>query len=214
MGLLKDKDKEQLQGVFAGLPNGVKIVFFTQENECEYCATTHELLEEVANLSDKIDLDVHDFVADAELAKQYGIDKIPAIALVGEGDTGVRFYGVPAGYEFATLIEDIVDLAKRDPGLDPAIAQKVAALTEPVHIQVMVSPTCPYCPAAVRTAHQMAMASDKITADMVEVSEFPHVAVKYNVQGVPKTVINEKFDLTGAQPASAVLQKIEEALAG
>jgi glutaredoxin-like protein len=215
MGLIEDKDREQLTKLFAGLENPVKILYFTQEHECQMCKMTRELLEEVAGISDKIAIEVRDFVADKALAEQYRVDKIPATVLMGEKDYGIRFYGIPAGYEFTTLIEDIVDVAKRDPHLPDEVAAELAKVDQPVHLQVLISPTCPYCPKAVRTAHRFAMASDHITADMVETSEFPHLAVKYNVQGVPHTVINEDHSVIGPQPeigfAKGVLAAIGKA---
>ncbi|MEW6248138.1 MAG: thioredoxin family protein [Nitrospirota bacterium] len=88
----------------------------------------------------------------------------------------------------------------------------LAKVDRPVHMQVMVTLTCPYCPVAVRTAHRFAMASDHITADMVETTEFPHLAVKYNVQGVPNTIINETHSVLGAQPEVAVAQEVLKAI--
>jgi glutaredoxin-like protein len=197
MGLIEDKDREQLAKLFAGLDNPVKILVFTQEHECEMCKMNRELLEEVAGISDKISIEVHDFVADKALAEKYQVNKIPGTVLLGDQDYGIRFYGIPAGYEFTTLIEDIVDVARRDPRLPDEVAAELAKVDQPVHLQVLISPTCPYCPTAVRTAHRFAMASEQITADMVETSEFPHLAVKYDVQGVPHTVINEEFSIIG-----------------
>ena len=197
MGLIEDKDREQLTELFAGLENPVKILYFTQEHECEMCKMTRELLEEVAGISDKISIEIHDFVADQALAGQYKVDKIPGTVLMGDEDYGIRFYGIPAGYEFTTLIEDIVDVAKRDPHLTEDVKAELAKVDQPVHLQVLISPTCPYCPTAVRTAHRFAMASKQITADMVETSGFPHLAVKYDVQGVPHTVINDEFSIIG-----------------
>ena len=215
MGLIEDKDREQLNKLFADLKNPVKILYFTQEHECETCKMTRELLEEVAGLSDKIAIEVHDFVADRVLAEQYRVEKIPGTVLMGEKDYGIRFYGIPAGYEFTTLIEDIVDVAGRDPRLPDDVKAELAKVDQPVHLQVLISPTCPYCPTAVRTAHRFAMASDHITADMVETSEFPHLAVKYDVQGVPHTVINEEHSVIGPQKeidfAKAVLAAIGKA---
>ena len=92
VGLLEDKDKEQLVKLFERLENGVTLVMFTQEFECQYCQTTRELLEEVAELSDKISIEVHDFVEDAELAETYGVDKIPATVVLGDRDYGIRFF--------------------------------------------------------------------------------------------------------------------------
>ncbi|MEW6568358.1 MAG: hypothetical protein AB1449_09385 [Chloroflexota bacterium] len=121
-------------------------------------------------------LQVRDFVADAALAEAYGIDKIPALAIRRDGprpkDIGIRFYGIPSGYEFGTLIEDILMLSRRDPGLEPETLGELSRLTSLVHIQVFVTPTCLYCPQAVHLAHQVALASDLITADMVEGRSF------------------------------------------
>ena len=215
MGLIEDKDREQLTRLFAELKNPVKVLVFTQEHECQMCKMNRELLEEIAGLSDRIAIEIHDFVADKALAEQYQVDKIPATVLMGNEDYGIRFYGVPAGYEFTSLIEDIVDVAKRDPHLLKEVLAELAKVDQPVHMQVLISPTCPYCPTAVRTAHRFAMASRNITADMVETSEFPHLAVKYDVQGVPHTVINEEFSIIGPHPeadfARAVLAAIGKA---
>lgn len=141
MGMVKEKDREKLTTVFNKMETDVKIVMFTQETECPHCEMTRKTLEEISALSDKLILDVHDFVADADLAKKYGVDKIPAIALVGAKDYGIRFYGMPAGYEFTALIEDIVDVGKGNPGLSTEAMTELGKVDRPVHIQVMISPT-------------------------------------------------------------------------
>ena len=48
---------------------------------------------------------------------------------------------------------------------------------------------------------------------MVEATEFPHLAQKYQVMGVPRSVINENTHVEGAAPEAMVLEKIREALA-
>jgi glutaredoxin-like protein len=141
MGLIKDKDREKLIDVMKIIEEDVKIVMFTQEMECQSCQMTRTLLEEVSGLSDKISLEVRDFETDADLAKKYGVDKIPATLLIGDQDYGIRFYGVPAGYEFNVLIQDILDVGKRTPRLDEKVIEELAKIKEPVHIQVFTSPT-------------------------------------------------------------------------
>ena len=141
MALLKDKDKNKVTNAFKQITNDVTIVMFTQEFECPHCEMTRTLLEEVSNLSDRITLEVHDFVADKELATQHGVDKIPATVLVGEKDYGMRFYGVPAGYEFNVLVQDIRDVGKRDPNLPDMVRSELAAVDQPVHLQTIISPT-------------------------------------------------------------------------
>jgi glutaredoxin-like protein len=217
MSLIAEKDAKFLRQEFEeNLVAPVKLVMFTQEMECQFCTETRQIVEEIAALSDKIEAEIRDFVADKATAELYRIDKIPAIAVVQledgkERDYGIRFYGIPSGYEFTSVIEDIIDVSKGESGLQPKSKEAVAAITEPVHFQVFVTPTCPYCPQAVRLAHKFAMESDLITADMVEAIEFPHLSNKYAVHGVPRTVINESFHQEGAVPEPLMLAKLLEA---
>lgn len=215
MALLKDKDREYLQEEFAKrLKNPVKLVVFTQTIACDFCAQTEEIAHEVAELSDKIAVEVYNFVTDKAVADQYGVDKIPATVVVGEKDYGIRFYGIPAGYEFTSLIEDIMMVSVGDSGLSDATKESIAQIKEPVHIQVFVTPTCPYCPGAVLLAHKLAMESEHIVGDMVEATEFPHLAQKYNVMGVPRTVINEKTHIEGAAPEDMLVTQLIASLTG
>ncbi len=141
MGALKEKDKEKVANILKGIEKDVKIVMFTQEIECPYCEMTRAILEEVSGLSEKLSLEVHDFVAEADLAKKYGVDKIPATLILGDKDYGIHFYGVPAGYEFNVLVEDIMDVGKRDPELSKEVMAELDKIDRPVHLQVLISPT-------------------------------------------------------------------------
>lgn len=215
--MLNQNIQAQVRKEFEGLDAPVKLLVFTQSFECQYCQETRQLVEEVAALAPQLSVQVYDLVADKALADAYGIDKLPAVALVRGGeedrDYGIRFYGIPSGYEFSTLIQDIVMVSRGDSGLSEQTVGQLAKLTESVHLQVFVTPTCPYCPQAVHLAHQMAMASDKIKADMVEATEFPHLSNKYNVMGVPRTVINETGFVEGAVPEVALLMKLMQTAA-
>ncbi len=141
MSMLKDKDKEQVQKQLEGLINPVQLVMFTQTIECEFCVESRALVEEVASLSDKVQAVIYNFVTDKDRADDYGVDKIPAIAVIGEKDYGVRFYGIPAGYEFASLIEAINTVSTGESLLSEATKEALAEIDEPVHFQVFVTPT-------------------------------------------------------------------------
>lgn len=141
MTFIQGKDRTVIETRFEELVHPVKLINFTQEIECLYCAETSKLMGEIAGLSDLITVEVRDFVADAELVKKYSIDKIPATIVEGEVDHGIRFFGIPTGYEFGTLIEDIIMVSKRDSGLGPDVRAVLAKLEEPVHLQVFVTPT-------------------------------------------------------------------------
>jgi len=212
MPLLSQKDRDFLKGHLAhSMVQPVTLLFFTQNIACQFCKETEQVLTELADLSEKITLKVHNFVTDRDVAIQYGIDKIPATVVMGDVDYGIRFYGIPSGYEFTTLVEDVIDVSQRKANLSAESLDKIAAIQVPIHIQVFVTPTCPYCPSAVRLAHSLALASDKIRADMIEAIEFPQLANKYGVQGVPQTVINEHVRLEGAAPEPLFVAKVLQA---
>ncbi len=199
MSLLPDDKKELLRKDFEEkLVDPIKIVMFTQEFECRYCSDTRKLAQELASLNSKITAEVYDFIANAEKAKEYGIDKIPALAIVGKKDYGVRIYGIPYGYELQTLIEAIINVSRGITDLSDKTKQILKDVTSPVHIQVFVTLTCPHCPAAAAVAHKLAIESDMVKADVIESGEFPDLAMKYNVIGVPKIIINETVEFTGA----------------
>lgn len=216
MGLLREDDRNALIEEFKNLDQPVKLVMFTQAMECHYCRETRALVEEISDLSESISVEIFDLVADAEVAHAYNVDKIPAIAVVRNGseskDYGIRYYGIPSGYEFSSLITDILLVSSGESGLSSETKEWAANLESPVHMQVFVTPTCPYCPQAVILAHRLAMESDLIKADMVEAIEFPELSNKYHVQGVPRTVINEFVHMEGAAPEPMLLAKLQEAV--
>ena len=139
--LLGDPEKKQIQEAFTDLKGNVKLVNFTQELECAYCKETRDLVTQVAELSDKIECEVYNFQIDQEKVAEYGVDKIPATVVLGEKDHGIKFYGIPAGYEFSSFIEAIKMVSNGESGLSKETAGKLKAFKNPVHIQVFVTPT-------------------------------------------------------------------------
>jgi glutaredoxin-like protein len=199
MSLIPDDKKELLKTDFEEkLEKPVKILMFTQEIECRFCSDTRQLVQELATLSGKITVEVYDFVADADKAKEYGIDKIPALAIIGEKDYGVRIYGIPYGYELQTLIEAVINVSKGKTDLTDKTKKILTEVKKPVHIQVFVSLTCNHCPVAAAVAHKLAVESDLVRADVIDGTEFPQLTQKYAVMGVPKIIINEKIEFVGA----------------
>ncbi|GBC81835.1 hypothetical protein HRbin10_00947 [bacterium HR10] len=141
MAFLDERTRQELQRRLAELVHPVRLVFFTQELECPTCRETGQLLRETAELSEKIHLDVYNFQLDREQVEAFGVDKIPATVVMGERDYGIRFYGIPSGYEFASLVDAILAVSQGDSGLSPETRQKLRRVKEPLHIQVLVTPT-------------------------------------------------------------------------
>lgn len=195
------------------LKEPVKIVMFTQEVECQFCAQTKQLLNELAALTEKISVEVYDFVADADKAKEYGVDKAPAIVIISEKDYGIRFYGMPYGYEFQTFLEGIISVSTGKTDLSEGNKKQLKEIKKPVHIQVFVTLTCPYCPMVASLAYKFAIENDMVEADVIEVGEFPYLGNRYGIMGVPKTVINEKTEFVGALPEDLFLEHVLLAVA-
>ena len=208
MTILSEHEREHIIETLGELEGNVKLIFFTQDFECESCRQSHELLTELADLSEKMSLQVYDFKEDKEIVEKYQIDKIPALAVEGEKDYGIRYFGTPAGYEFAALLENIHAVSTGTIELSEETIAELQEIDSPIYIQVYVTPTCPYCPRAVRTAHKLAQANDWIQADMVSATEFPHLANKYDVFSVPKVIINEEIEFEGALPERHFVQHV------
>jgi glutaredoxin-like protein len=199
MSLIPDDKKEALRNdLKERMVDPVKIVMFTQEVECRFCSDTRQLVQELATLNDKITVEVYDFMANGDKAKEFKVEKIPALAIIGKKDYGVRIYGIPFGYELQTLIGAVTSVSRGTTDLSDKTKAILADVKAPVHIQVFVTLTCPHCPAAAAIATKLAIESDMISADVIDAGEFPTLAQKYSVIGVPKIIINEKVEFVGA----------------
>ncbi|MCD6291749.1 MAG: thioredoxin family protein [Anaerolineae bacterium] len=216
MPLISKRDQEVLRKEFGHLIDPVKMIVFTRKMQCQYCRETRQIVEELAALSDKINVEVYDFDHDKEQVEAYKIDKVPAIVIARGGedpkDYGIRYYGIPSGYEFSSLVEDVLMVSSGESGLADESKRAVADIAIPVHIQVFVTPTCPYCPLSVRLAHQLALESDYIVADMVEAIEFPTLSDKYQVMGVPRIIFNEEYHIEGAAPEPMMVDRLLQAV--
>jgi glutaredoxin-like protein len=198
---------------FTGEPSRLVLPESQGSQDGFFCKETRRLLEEVASLSDKIDLRILDFKAEAEKAAALGIDMIPATVLAGAREYGIRFFGIPSGYEYTSLLEALIDVSKGVTSLAPKTKEALKTVDRDIHIQVFITPTCVYCSRAVRLAHQFALESPFIKADMIESQEFPKLADRFNVRGVPKTVINGTSAIEGAVPEDVFLDHVLKTLA-
>lgn len=217
--LLNDDIQIQVKKALENLREPVDILFFGTREECDYCEDTLQLVGEVAELSGKLGLKVYDIEDNPDIAREYNVNKTPGLVLTARDtnkvmDYGVRFAGIPSGHEFSSLIEGLILVSGRDSGLSGEIRKQLRGLKNPVLLQVFVTPTCPYCPRAVVTAHQMALESEMVQAEMVEAMEFPELSQRFGVNGVPQTTINSGAGtVVGAVPEQQLLLEIQNALA-
>ncbi len=197
MSLLTDEDKKAIEGHFELLEKDVNIYLKKDKEECE----TEAILNELSELSPKLKLHISNAEED---------EMSPALSI---GDSGrVLFKGTPSGYEFSTLLTSIIDSGRNEPQLSEETKNFLDALEEPLDIKVFVTPTCPHCPPSAVMAHRMAAYSSKVNAEVIEANEFMEISQQYQVQGVPRTVINETYSVEGSQPESYLIEGLKKHL--
>ncbi len=140
--VLSEPDRKAVQQMLGGMVDPVRLVFFTQSLNCDSCFPARQILDALVPLADKLTLDERNFVLDKGATSQFTVDRVPAIAIVAaERDTGIRFYGAPAGYEFGALIDAVAASSIGQSGLSDASRTQIASVTSPVRIKVFVTPT-------------------------------------------------------------------------
>ena len=202
---------EQVRRIFKLLEHQVTLnLFLTSESKCPHCKEAEEIVNLISRISPKVN--IKKYYEGSEEAKKYNIDKYPAIIVHGKEEYNVRYFGVPAGYEFGVLVEDILYASRGRPDLPENIIERVRRISKPVHIQVFTTPTCPYCPYVAKVAHMFAIANNRIVSDVINAVEFPELVEKFRVYAVPKVIINSKVAFEGSLTEEEFLRRIEEAL--
>lgn len=202
---LSEKDKAYLKDRFSKeMVNDVKVTVYTRSINCEYCSETERLMKELAQTSDKIKLEILNVIIDKDKIGEE-IERTPMIII---GDKRIKFSGIPAGYEFSVLVEDIIEVSRSEPLLSPTSVEKIKKIDKPIDIKVFVTPTCPYCPRMVKYAHSAALINPNINSEMIEATEFPELSKAYSVYGVPKTIINDTIEIEGAVPEEHFVEEL------
>jgi glutaredoxin-like protein len=225
MPLLGDEDTTYLREQFAALASDVAITVVTRERSRivlpgaapddegeDASAEIKQIVAEVAATSPRIKVTELDAGADAERAAALAGPHTPAIVFSGPSVKGkLRYYGLPAGYEMSTLIATLMDIGSNEAMVPAEIAAELGALATDVHVMVFVTPSCPHCPAMARAAFQLAMSSERVTADVFEAQEFPELAQRYQIRGVPMTIVNDGEPLMGNVGGARLLAAVVEA---
>ncbi len=141
MGFIRDSDKPAVKKVLEAMGSEVTLTYFTQEIECDYCRETRELLKELCSIEERLKLRIFDFKENREEAEKFKIDKIPATVVANAKDYGIRFYGIPAGYEFSSLLHAILMVSQGESNLSADSKRLLKEVGVPVHLQVFVTPT-------------------------------------------------------------------------
>ena len=142
MSLLTDEVAAELCEALAGLVTPVRLAVFSQALADPASEEVRRLVEELAALNERLSAESRNFVLDPKRVAELGIERIPAIAVLGEDkDYGVRFYGMPSGYEFGSLVEAILDVSRGRSGLSAETRAGLETLDNDVRLRVFSTPT-------------------------------------------------------------------------
>jgi glutaredoxin-like protein len=212
MQIIQDQEKNVIKYRLSKLKKPVNIMCFLNRYGSEKCDAVRELISDMEQLSSNLIFQIFDFDKDKNEAQSCHIDRVPALLVLAGPESKIRFYGIPGGYQMESFLEAIEMVGTDSIDLHPRTVEQAAAISVPVRLQVFVNPKCPYCPAVVITANRLAMASQNISAEMIDIMEFPEVVSQYNVHGVPKVVINDSDYFEGVLPEDLYIEKIMKAL--
>ena len=213
MPIIDKETTEKVRAEFSKKLSGeVNLMLFVSQHSCQTCTPTKELLGELAAIDARLKLTVYDISANSKEAKFLGIEEVPALVIGGKRIYNLHYYGIPSGYEFSSLLGDIIDASNGSTSLSGATKELLKRNNKHIDIKVFVTPMCPYCPSAVRLAHQMAIESPNVTATMIESSEFPELSNRYSVSSVPHIVVNGAASFVGAAPEAEFVRKVMEGL--
>ncbi len=193
----------RLREIFAAMDGRARILYFRAGEGYEYSRELDELLREISELSSG-KVEVRAYEPGSGESRALSIPLLPALVLHGREEYNVRYFGLPLGYEFGVLVDAIRGVASGRAEMSPRARSAIESIRVPVRVVVFVTPSCPYCTWMARAAHKFAIANRMVVGDVVEVSEFPELAERYEVYAVPKVVVEvegaERDRIEGAMP--------------
>ncbi|MEM0063945.1 MAG: thioredoxin family protein [Metallosphaera sp.] len=220
--LFTEDVKNALQDALKDMRDSVEgMVFIDSSNSnCQYCDVTVKFMDFVKQAAPKnkngeslLNIKVYDLARERETAAKYGVSRVPTVAFL-KGK--IRWTGAPLGEEIRALVETIVRLSQGESGLSPETISTIKEkLNGHVKVEVMVTPSCPYCPYAALLSHMVAYEACKISkcnvvSDVVESYENPDIAEKYQVMSVPTVAINESVEFIGVPQEENFLNTLLE----
>jgi len=194
-----------------GMRDDVTLLLFTDESTVLAKEMT-AFAQALSSASPKIKLEIEKVVEGKNpRMADMRIENYPVMVLLKGDFNRIRYYGVPGGYESAALADGLIELSNSKTGLSPNARASLASIRRRANIKVFVMVTCPFCPTVVRHAYRAAIESTRVTAEVIDTQMFPDLALRHSVMGVPKVVLNDNTDLTGAMQEAEFFAKLKDA---
>jgi len=215
MALIDEGTMTKLRERLAGLEGPVELRLYLKPDSgrmilpgglgCPTCSQAEELARAVADAApERVTLSVIDVREQPDESME-----VPTLTIGAPGEKArIAFQGLPSGYEFSTLLDAIERVSSKGGSLAPELAERLSKLETDVEVMVFVTPTCPYCPGAASMANRMALTSPRIRSVVVEANEFAELSRRFQVEGVPRTVVNRAGSFVGAPPETMFVESV------
>lgn len=208
--MLSDSDKGIIQRKLSQMRDDVELLAFVDSGS----ALSKELVDfanTMASLGSKVKVDIQN--ADEgknPRMRELHIERWPVVLLKKGEFTRIRYYGIPLGYEISAFSDALVELSLSATPLSPRAKTSLSTVRRKANIKIFVLPTCPFCPTVARHAYRGAIESQKVTAEIIDSQMFPDLATHHAVMGVPKIVLNDNLDITGAITDVEFFEKLSD----
>ena len=219
--MISPQDQELLrEALRRQLTGRVKLDLFTQREAgilvpgrepCQFCPQVEETLRELAALSTKLRLTVHDFHAQPAAARELGAERVPCTVVRGPSGRGLKYYGFFTGFIFAAFVQSLFIASRGATQLSRESKERLRRLREEVHVQLYVTPASQRSPGMVYLLAQVAEEAYRVKAEVVEAAEFPALAQRYGVRGVPAAVFNRSVTILGAMSETDLVEQVVRA---
>ena len=207
--MFSDSDKSALERRFASLVEPITLLVFADDEPIS--KQLMELANALAATSDKIKVDVQP--ADSgrnPKMRELKLDHWPVLIPTKGDFTRIRYYGVPAGYEIAPMVEGLVELSVSSTGLSPKAREALSTVRRKANVKIFVLPSCHFCPIVAKHAYRASIESKNVSVDVIDAQMFPDLATRHAVMGVPKVILNDNLDITGAMDEVEFFNKLRD----
>lgn len=165
----------------------------------------------MAGLSQRIKVDIQ--TADEgknEKMRQLHIENWPCMVLVKGDFSRIRYYGIPLGYELPPMVDAMIELSSSRTPLSPVARTALSTVRRRANIKLFVLQTCHFCPTVARHSYRAAIESKNVTSEIIDTSLFPDLAARHSVMGVPKIILNDNMDITGAMAEADFFERLRD----
>ena len=192
--------RQQLETVFARMEKHLRLKLYLDSRPVS--AELERFMTDLTDLSDKLALEVHDRQAPENVA--------PCVEVcLGDGTrTGLAFHGVPGGHEFTSFVLGLYNVSGPGQRLDGDLREKIAAISTPTDLKILVTLSCTMCPDLVMAAQRIAAENPNITAHVYDIRHFEELKSKYQVMSVPCMVRNDRDVFFGRKTIHQILELI------